>query len=115
MARPIFVIAGVGPLTSTSIAKRFAQDYDIALLSRKIESGTEAKRVVEAAGAKAYQYSVDATKSDQVAKAIEEIAQKGQIYGGVYNVGGTFYRKPFLELTEKPVQAECRWQYSWSV
>lgn len=58
---------------------------------------------INAAGGKAVGISTDCTDGKSVKNAFEQIKKE---FGGaplavaVYNVGGRFVRKPFLELTE---------------
>jgi len=99
MSRHLAVIAGVGPGLGAALARRYAAEYDIVLLSRSLDSSKEAVNAVEAAGAKAHAFSVDVADTDAVNKAFEKINATGSVAAAVFNAGGTFKRGPFLELT----------------
>ncbi|KAI9717224.1 MAG: hypothetical protein M1828_007418 [Chrysothrix sp. TS-e1954] len=105
MARPIAIIAGIGPGTGASVARKFAASYPVALLARTPESYNPLVDEINKSGGSAIGVSADVSNSDSIKKAFDEIKAK---YGGedaqcaaaVFNASGAFYRKPFLELTE---------------
>lgn len=91
-----------------SVARKFALKYPVALLARNPANYESVIKEIEAAGGKAIGISTDVADSKSVADAFEKIkaAMKGaQLAAAVFNVGGKFVRKPFLELTEDDFMA----------
>ncbi|KAI9744876.1 MAG: hypothetical protein M1818_001801 [Claussenomyces sp. TS43310] len=96
------IIAGVGSGTGRSVALKFAESYSIILLSRSPASYKDIAAEINQRGGSAV--GIDADASDLAslrtafARIKEEVGDK-QLAAAVYNVGGSFVRKPFLELT----------------
>lgn len=89
--------------TGTSVARTFAKAYPVVLLARKPENYEPLVKEINSSGGKAVGISADTTDNDSVKNAFEKI--KSELPGldlaaAIYNVGGGFVRKPFLELTE---------------
>ncbi|RMZ76324.1 hypothetical protein DV738_g4974, partial [Chaetothyriales sp. CBS 135597] len=97
------VVAGVGPGTGASVARRFAQHYSVALLARKADNYEPIVKEINDAGGKAIGISTDVADGKSVKAAFEQIKKEsgGKVVAAVFNVGGQFIRKPFLELTEQ--------------
>lgn len=98
------VVAGVGPGTGACVARKFAQAYPVALLARKPANYEPIVQEIEAAGGKAIGISTDVSDSASVKNAFEKLAKEmgdAQLAAAVFNVGGSFIKKPFLELTEE--------------
>ncbi|RMZ82361.1 hypothetical protein DV737_g2103, partial [Chaetothyriales sp. CBS 132003] len=97
------VIAGVGPGTGASVARRFAQHYSVALLARKAANYEPVVKEINDAGGKAIGISTDVADGKSVQAAFEQIKKEsgGKVVAAIFNVGGSFIRKPFLELTEE--------------
>src|SRR5437762_1044869 len=98
--KAIAIIAGVGPGTGTAIAKRFSSIYNVVLLARRPESYNGAVEEIEKAGGSALGLSVDVTNEKSVKdafKAMEEKFPGLPLAAGVFNVGGKFVKRPFLE------------------
>lgn len=94
------VIAGVGSGTGTSLARRFAKEYPIALLARNPESYEGLVQEINNSGGKAIGISTDASDEESVKSAFMTIAQKYEnapCAAAIYNASGGFVRKPFLE------------------
>lgn len=112
--KPIAIIAGIGPGTGASVARRFAKSYPVALLARKPENFEPLAKEIEAAGGEAFGISTDVSDASSVTNALHEIKRK---YGGeetraaavIFNASGPFTRKPYLELTEEQFMS------SWAV
>ncbi|KAH1301705.1 hypothetical protein KXV95_004463, partial [Aspergillus fumigatus] len=102
--KALAVIAGVGPGTGASIARRFAKAYSVVVLSRNPANFEPLVQEINSSGGQALGISADVTDSTSVKSAFEKIAQQ---YAGVplaaavFNPAGGFTRKPFLELTEE--------------
>ncbi|KAI9056015.1 hypothetical protein LZ554_000947 [Drepanopeziza brunnea f. sp. 'monogermtubi'] len=102
------IVAGVGAGTGRSVALRFARTYPVALLARNPENYESIVREINAAGGKAIGVSTDVSSESSVKNAFTEIERefKGKkLAAAVYNVGGKFIRKPFLELTKDEYEA----------
>lgn len=94
------VIAGVGSGTGSSIARRFAKEYPIALLARNPESYEGLVQEINNSGGKAIGVSADASDEQSLKSAFQTIAQKydnAPCAAAIYNASGGFVRKPFLE------------------
>ena len=120
MTSPIAIIAGVGPGTGSSIARLFARTYPVVLLSRSPQSYSSLVSEIKSSGGQAIGISTDTADPASMKHAFTEIEEafgggmkkegKGEGGGGsgdgstkvaaaVYNVGGKFIRKGFLELS----------------
>ncbi|KAL8705094.1 MAG: hypothetical protein Q9201_001777 [Fulgogasparrea decipioides] len=111
MSSPFAIIAGVGPGTGATVARKFGATYPVALLARNPDNYEDAVKDIKAAGGKAVGISADVSDAKSVKDAIGQ-AQKE--FGGdkcaaaVFNVGGKFIRKPFLELSQE--EFESGWE-----
>ncbi|RJE26175.1 oxidoreductase [Aspergillus sclerotialis] len=102
------IIAGVGPGTGASIARRFAKAYPVVLLSRNSANYEPLVKEINASGGQAVGISADLSDSSSVKSAFEKIAQRfssSPLAAAIFNPGGGFVRKPFLELTEQEFTA----------
>jgi len=98
------IVAGVGPGTGASVARKFAQRYPVALLARNPANYEPLVKEIEEAGGKAIGISTDVADGAAVAKAFEKIKSEmgdAKLAAAIFNVGGRFVRKPFLELNEE--------------
>jgi NAD(P)-dependent dehydrogenase (short-subunit alcohol dehydrogenase family) len=94
------VIAGVGSGTGSSLARRFAKEYPIALLARNPESYEPLVQEINNGGGKAIGISTDASDEESLKSAFKTIAEKydnAPCAAAIYNASGGFVRKPFLE------------------
>ncbi|KAI4121965.1 MAG: hypothetical protein LQ338_006062 [Usnochroma carphineum] len=111
MSSAFAVVAGVGPGTGATVARKFGAAYPVALLARNPANYEDAVKDIKAAGGKAIGIPTDVTKAESVKDAVAA-AQKE--FGGdkcaaaVFNVGGKFIRKPFLELNQE--EFESGWE-----
>jgi len=97
------IVAGVGSGTGASVARKFASTYSVVLLARKASNYESLVKEINSSGGHAIGISTDVTDSKSVASAFETIEKEfgdAKLAAAVYNVGGGFVRKPFLELTE---------------
>jgi NADP-dependent 3-hydroxy acid dehydrogenase YdfG len=86
------------------VARKFALKYSVALLARNPANYEPLVKEIEAAGGQAVGISTDVVDGASVSNALEKIKaeMKGaQLAAAVFNVGGRFVRKPFLELSEE--------------
>ncbi|OJJ65649.1 hypothetical protein ASPBRDRAFT_669940 [Aspergillus brasiliensis CBS 101740] len=97
------IIAGVGPGTGRSVAKRFAKVYPVVLLARNPASLEDVAREINNEGGRAVGVSADLSgdKSMEAAfKQINSLFGSLPLAAAVFNLGGGFVKKSFLDLTE---------------
>ncbi|KAG7006514.1 protein arginine N-methyltransferase skb1 [Physcia stellaris] len=106
------IIAGVGPGTGASVARKFAQQYPVILMARNPDNYTPIVEEIEKKGGWARGISVDVSDAGSVERGFEEVGRLlggedkgGKVAAAVFNVGGRFIRKPFLELTQEEFEA----------
>ncbi|KAF7561240.1 hypothetical protein G7046_g2902 [Stylonectria norvegica] len=102
------LVAGVGPGTGRAAALRFAQSYSVAVLSRHPESYQSIVKEINDAGGRAVGISTDITDPraiDEAFKDIDKALPNGKLVAAIYNVGGGFARKPFLDLKLEDLEA----------
>jgi len=106
------IVAGVGAGTGRATALKFALTYPTILLARDPKSYDSIVGEIQKTGQIAHGISTDVTDPSSIKKAFEEIKNHKDFGGSgrnlaaaVYNVGGSFVRKPFLELELKDFQA----------
>lgn len=129
-SKALAIIAGVGPGTvrlpqlrfkrpsnrniqGASIARRFAQTYSVVLLSRSSSSYEPLVQEINSSGGQAVGISTDVSDANSVNAAFDQIANKfpsSQLAATIFNPGGGFVRKPFLELTEEDYTSALRSQ-----
>ena len=111
MVTPIAVIAGVGPGTGASVARKFAASYPVVLLARNPSNYEALVSEIQSSGGKAVGISADVTDEKSVGDAFGKIKKEfpeAKCAAAVFNVGGGFLRKPFLELTLDEFEAGWR-------
>ncbi|THY95711.1 NAD(P)-binding protein [Aureobasidium pullulans] len=103
MSPAFAIIAGVGPGTGASVARRFALSYPVALLARNPDNYTSLVDEINKSGGKAIGISTDVSDAGSVKKAVEEAKEKfgDKCAAAVFNASGPFFRKSVLELTER--------------
>jgi NAD(P)-dependent dehydrogenase (short-subunit alcohol dehydrogenase family) len=98
---PFAVVAGVGPGTGASVARRFAKAYPVALLARSPENYESLVKEINGSGGKAIGISTDVSSEESVKNAFAKIKEE---FGGagcaaaIFNASGGFSRKPLLEM-----------------
>lgn len=107
--KPFAIIAGVGPGTGAAVARKFAAAYPVILLARNPANYEAVVSEINQSGGVATGIVADVSDEESVKKAflkIEEThvkgkdgSEQGHLAAAVFNVGGGFIRKPFLELT----------------
>ncbi|KAI9034917.1 uncharacterized protein KD926_005022 [Aspergillus affinis] len=103
-SKSIAIIAGVGPGTGASIARKFAKAYTVVVLARNPENFDPVVQEINASGGQAFGISTDVSDSKSVNAAFDKIASQfpsSKVIAAVFNTGGGLVRKPFLELTEQ--------------
>ena len=95
------VIAGAGPGTAASIARRFAKNYPVALLARKEASYQDLVKEINRNGGKAIGINADVSNEDSVKAAFKKISDEygnGPCAAAIYQASGSFEKKPFLDM-----------------
>tara|TARA_R110002003_G_scaffold30_3_gene1817 strand:- start:15792 stop:16484 length:693 start_codon:yes stop_codon:yes gene_type:complete len=98
----IAVVAGVGPGTGASVARKFAKAYPVVLLARKPENFESLANEINSSGGKALGISTDVSDASSLKHAVDAIKKEfGNDVGAaaaIFNASGGFLRKPFLEI-----------------
>ena len=109
---PPVIIAGVGPGTGASVARRFATTYPVILMARNPDNYSPLVEEITKQSGWAKGISTDVSDAGSVKAAFDEVEEivggkegKGKLAAAVFNVGGRFIRKPFLELTQEEFEA----------
>ncbi|KAF2441013.1 NAD(P)-binding protein [Karstenula rhodostoma CBS 690.94] len=103
-AQPFVVVAGVGPGTGASVARRFAKAYPVVLLARGTDKFEKLAQEINDQGGKAIGISADVSSAESLASAFQQIEKEfpgANAAAAVFNAAAGFVRKPFLEVTEK--------------
>ena len=90
------------------MARKFASSYRVALLARDPSNYEPLIKEIEGAGGSAIGISTDLTDGKSVKDAFEKIKQEmgdANLAAAIYNVGGRFVRKPFLDLSMEDFEA----------
>jgi hypothetical protein len=114
-SRQIVIILGAGPGLGYSCAKIFArQGHPIALLSRNLSTlqDLSAKLQKDASidESRVRAYSVDSTKKSDIEDAFKKIQneswgkERAYVHTGIFNPGGGFAVKPFLDFSEQDLK-----------
>lgn len=101
---PYAIVAGVGPGTGASVARKFAAAYPVVCLSRTPASYEPLVKEINSAGGKAIGVSADVSNANSMKEAVKKIESEFGNEGcaaAVLNAAGGFVRKPFLELSEE--------------
>lgn len=100
MSRPVCLVTGVGPGTGSALVRRFARDYDVAMLARN--EGRLAALAAEVPGSRAF--VCDVADDAAFAATLESVrTEMGSPSVAVHNaVGGAFGN--FLEIDPAVLQ-----------
>lgn len=102
MSKPFALIAGVGPGTGASVARKFASTYPVVLLARTAQNYESLVSEINGQGGKAIGISTDVSNPDSVKKMITQVEKEFPGQGcaaAIFNASGGFRRKPFLETS----------------
>lgn len=103
-AKAFAIVAGVGPGTGASVARRFAKVYPVFLLARGSDKFEKLAKDINDSGGEAYGISTDVSSKDSLKAAFEQIDQKfpgAACAAAVFNAAAGFVRKPLLDLTDE--------------
>ena len=98
-------------ISGASVARRLAKDYAVALLARKAENYEPFVKEINDAGGKAIGIATDTADGKSIQSAFDQINKErgsAPLAAAVFNVGGGFIRKPFLDLS--PEEFESGWE-----
>lgn len=112
MSSPFAIVAGVGPGTGATVARKFGAAYPVALLARNPANYEDAVKDIKAAGGKSIGIPTDVSDAKSVKDAITQVQKEfgDKCAAAIFNVAGKFIRKPFLEL--KQDEFESGWEAS---
>ncbi|KAJ4391049.1 hypothetical protein N0V93_004663 [Gnomoniopsis smithogilvyi] len=102
------VVAGVGPGTGAAVARRFGQQYPVALLARNPDNYEPYVKEINDAGGKAIGISTDLSDASSIKSAFQRIETEFGSAGcaaAVFNASGRFLRKSILDLSEEEFTA----------
>ena len=101
LSRPIAIIAGAGPGTGASIARRFAQAYPVVLLARSSSSLDPLVQGINQNGGSALGLPTDVTNLDNMNSTMTQIQKHFgadlTVAAAIFNVASKFSRAPFLD------------------
>jgi len=90
------------------VALKFAKTYPVVLLARNPANFESIVKEIKSSGGHAIGISTDVSSPSDVKNAFAQIEKelKGKkLAAAIYNVGGKFVRKPFLEMTLEEYEA----------
>jgi NADP-dependent 3-hydroxy acid dehydrogenase YdfG len=76
VSKLIAIIAGVGPGTGAAVARKFAADYPVVLLSRSEENYKDLAKEINDKGGKAIGISTDVSDAKSVQNAADTIKKE---------------------------------------
>lgn len=101
-SKAIAIVAGVGPGTGASVARRFAKAYPVVLLARNPDNYESLAKEINGSGGKAIGISTDVSSPDSLKNAMAQINKEFEdvaAAAAIFNASGRFARKPLLEMT----------------
>lgn len=87
-----------------SIARKFAKSYSVVVLARNPDNYNPVVQEINSSGGQAIGISTDVSDSKSVNAAFDKIQAEypsSKVAAAVFNPGGGFVVKPFLELKEE--------------
>ncbi|KAE8135573.1 NAD(P)-binding protein [Aspergillus pseudotamarii] len=101
LSKPVAIIAGAGPGTGASIARRFAKAYPVVLLARTQSSLDPLVQGINQDGGCAIGIPADVTNTESLNSTLKQIElQFGSdltVSAAIFNVASKFTRAPFLD------------------
>lgn len=110
------VVAGVGPGTGATVARKFSLQYPVALLARNPDNYEPFVKEINNAGGKAIGISTDVSDANSIKSAFQNIESEFGSHGcaaAIFNASGRFFRKSVLDLSEEEFTAgyDVSWYY----
>ena len=101
LRKKIALVVGAGDFLGASVAKKFAKEGFLAVVTRRRGDLTKLTRDINSFGGEAYPFHSDARNEEQVVELMHNIEKKiGQIDILIYNVGGNV-RYKILETSSR--------------
>ena len=113
-AKAIAIVAGVGPGTGASVARKFALAYPVVLLARNPDNYESLVKEIKGNGGEAIGISTDVSSPESVKQAFSKIEQEykgAHVAAAVFNASGRFVRKGILDMSVEDFSAG--WEVSW--
>ncbi|MGB8412890.1 MAG: SDR family NAD(P)-dependent oxidoreductase [Candidatus Binatus sp.] len=106
--RPVCAVVGVGPGLGAALARRFAEQYAVALVARGEDKLTALAKAIESDGGNAIPVCADVAKAADIATAFDKIRHElGDVDALLYNAA----MRPFGKLMDtKPSTFENSWR-----
>ncbi|KAK5683896.1 hypothetical protein LTS10_003759 [Elasticomyces elasticus] len=107
-SKAIAVVAGVGPGTGASVARKFAAAYPVVLLARNPDNYESLVEEINKSGGKAIGISTDVSSPESLKAAFEKVEQEykgAPIAAAIFNASGRFVRKPLLDMAVEDFEA----------
>src|SRR6202051_1713696 len=93
--RPVCAVVGVGPGLGVALARKFAEEYAVALVARGADKLASFAKEIEAGGGKALAVAADVAKSEDISAAFDKIrSELGEVDALLYNAA----MRPFGKL-----------------
>jgi len=95
-------------LKGRSVALKFAKTYPVVLLARNPANFESIVKEIKSSGGHAIGISTDVSSPSDVKNAFAQIEKElrgKKLAAAIFNVGGKFVRKPFLEMTLEEYEA----------
>ncbi|GAB1202347.1 hypothetical protein APSETT445_000959 [Aspergillus pseudonomiae] len=100
-SKSIAIVAGAGPGTGASIARRFAKAYPVVLLARSQASLDPLVQGINQDGGCAIGIPADVTNAGSLSSTLKQIEQQFgsdlTVSAAIFNVASKFTRAPFLD------------------
>ncbi|KXS96330.1 hypothetical protein AC578_9369 [Pseudocercospora eumusae] len=107
-SKAIAIVAGVGPGTGASVARRFAAAYPVVLLARNPENYESLAKEINSNGGKAIGISTDVGSQESIGNAFKQIEEEfgnAPIAAATFNAGGKFVRESILKMSVEDFSA----------
>ncbi|KAK5689105.1 hypothetical protein LTR17_026521 [Elasticomyces elasticus] len=104
----IAVVAGVGPGTGASVARKFAAAYPVVLLARNPHNYESLVDEINKSGGKAIGIITDVSSPESLKRAFDKVEQEHKgapIAAAFFNASGGFVRKPLLDMAVEDFEA----------
>jgi len=76
VSKLIAIVAGVGPGTGASVARKFASKYPVILLARRPENYESLAEEINQSGGSAFGISTDISSSQSIKEAVDAIHKR---------------------------------------
>lgn len=103
-AQRLYMSHSTNTIQGASIARRFSKAYSVVVLARNPANFEPVVNEINTSGGQAFGISTDLSDTASVRSAFDQISAQyagSSLAAAVFNSGGGFVRKPFLELTEE--------------